>query len=33
MALGDRFGAQHASAWARVPVLTRGQLLTLSPDG
>ena len=33
MALGDRFGVQHASPWARVTVLTRGQLLNLSPDG
>jgi transposase-like protein len=33
MALGDRFGLEHASPWARVTVLTRGQLLTLSPDG
>ena len=33
MALGDRFGPRHASAWARVTVLTRGELLTLSPDG
>ena len=33
MALGGRFGVQHASAWARVTVLTRGQLLTLPPDG
>jgi transposase-like protein len=33
MALGDRFGVQHASPWARVTVLTRGRLLNLSPDG
>lgn len=33
MALGGRFGVQHASPWARVTVLTRGQLLNLSPDG
>ena len=33
MALGDRFGVPHASPWARVTVLTRGRLLTLSPDG
>ena len=33
LALGDRFGMQHASPWARVTVLTRGRLLTLSPDG
>jgi hypothetical protein len=26
MALGDRFGLEHASPWARVTVLTRGQL-------
>ena len=32
-ALGGRFRLQHASPWARVTVLTRGQLLTLSPDG
>ena len=32
MALDDRFGVQHASPWARVTVLTRGQLLNLSPD-
>jgi transposase-like protein len=32
MALGDRFGVQHTSPWARVAVLTRGQLLTLAPD-
>lgn len=33
MALGERFGVQHASSWARVVVLTRGQLLSLAPDG
>jgi len=33
IALGDRFGVQHVSPWARVTVLTRGQLLNLSPDG
>ena len=33
MALDDRFGVQCASPWARVTVLTRGQLLNLSPDG
>ena len=32
LALGDRFAVQHASPWARVTVLTRGRLLTLSPD-
>jgi hypothetical protein len=31
VALGDRFGLQHASPWARVTVLTRGRLPTLSP--
>jgi transposase-like protein len=33
MALGDRFGVQCASPWARVTVLTRGRLLKLGPDG
>ncbi len=33
MALGDRFGVQHASPWARVTVLIRGRLLNLSPAG
>jgi hypothetical protein len=33
MALGDRFGVPHAGPRARVTVLTRGRLLTLSPDG
>ena len=33
LALGGRFGVQHASPWARVTVLTQGQLLNLSPDG
>jgi hypothetical protein len=33
MALGDRFGVQHASPWAQVTVLTRGRPLTLAPDG
>jgi transposase-like protein len=33
LALGGRFSVQHASPWARVTVLTRGQLLNLSPDG
>jgi transposase-like protein len=32
-AMGARFGLQEASAWARVTVLTRGRLLSLSPDG
>jgi transposase-like protein len=31
MALGSRFGLQHASPWAQVVVLTRGQLLNLAP--
>jgi hypothetical protein len=33
MALGDRFAAPHARPWARVTVLTRGQLLGPSPAG
>lgn len=33
VALGGRFGLQHASPWARVTVLTRGQLLNLFPGG
>jgi hypothetical protein len=33
MALGDRFAVSHASPWARVTVLTRGQLLGPSPAG
>ena len=33
MALGERFGVPHAGPRARVTVLTRGRLLTLSPDG
>jgi transposase-like protein len=33
MTLGDRFGLQHASPWARVTVLTRGRLLSVSPAG
>jgi transposase-like protein len=33
MALGDRFGVQCASPWARLTVLTRGRLLKLGPDG
>jgi transposase-like protein len=33
MALGDRFGLQLASPWARVTVLTRGRLLSPSPPG
>ena len=33
MALGGRFGLQHASPWARVTMLTRGRLLNLAPDG
>ena len=31
-ALGSRLGLPHASPWARVAVLTRGQLLNLAPD-
>lgn len=33
MTLGGRFAVPHASPWARVTVLTRGQLLNLAPDG
>ena len=33
VALGGRFGLQHASPWARITVLTRGRLLNLSPAG
>jgi transposase-like protein len=32
-AMGDRFGLQDASPWARIAVLTRGRLLSLCPDG
>jgi hypothetical protein len=32
-AMGARFGLQDTSPWARVTVLTRGRLLSLSPDG
>jgi hypothetical protein len=33
MTLGGRFAVPHASPWARVTVLTRGELLNLAPDG
>jgi hypothetical protein len=33
MAVGDRFGLQGSSLWARVTVLTRGRLLAPSPAG
>ncbi|HEX9359450.1 MAG TPA: hypothetical protein VF933_37265 [Streptosporangiaceae bacterium] len=33
MALGSRFALPHTSPWARVTVLTRAQLLNLSPAG
>ena len=33
MALGDRFGLQHTSPWARINVLTRGRLLAMAPAG
>jgi hypothetical protein len=33
MAMGERFGLQHTSLWARITVLTRGQLLAPSPAG
>lgn len=33
MVLGDRFGLQHTSPWARVNVLTRGRLLGMAPAG
>ena len=32
-AMGERFGLQHTSLWARITVLTRGRLLALSPAG
>lgn len=31
-AMGRRFGLQDAVLWARIAVLTRGRLLSLSPD-
>jgi transposase-like protein len=33
LAMGDRFGLQHTSLWARINVLTRGQLLAMAPAG
>ena len=33
MAMGDRFGLQGSSLWARITVLTRGRLLASSPAG
>jgi hypothetical protein len=33
LAAGDRFGLQHTSLWARINVLTRGQLLAMAPAG
>jgi hypothetical protein len=33
LAAGDRFGLQHTSLWARINVLTRGQLLAVAPAG
>lgn len=33
MAMGDRFGLQHTSAWARINVLTRCRLLAMAPAG
>jgi hypothetical protein len=33
MAMGARFGLHHASMWARINVLTRGQLLAMAPAG
>ena len=33
MAMGSRFGLQHTSPWARINVLTRGQLLTMPAPG
>jgi hypothetical protein len=33
IAMGSRFGLQHTSPWARINVLTRGQLLTMAPPG
>jgi hypothetical protein len=33
LAMGGRFGLQDTRPWARVTVLTRGRLLSLSPDG
>jgi len=33
MAIGERFGLQHTSPWARITVLTRGRLLAPAPAG
>jgi len=33
MAMGNRFGLQHTSPWARINVLTRGRLLTMPAPG
>jgi hypothetical protein len=33
LVLGRRHGLEHASWWARINVLTRGQLLTMAPAG
>jgi len=33
MAMGERFGLQHTSPWARITVLTRGRLLASFPAG
>ena len=33
LAMGGRFGLRDTRPWARVTVLTRGRLLSLSPDG
>jgi hypothetical protein len=33
IAMGNRFGLQHTSPWARINVLTRGRLLTMPAPG
>jgi hypothetical protein len=33
MVIGERFGLQHTSPWARITVLTRGRLLAPAPAG
>ncbi len=33
IAMGNRFGLQHISPWARINVLTRGRLLTMPAPG
>jgi hypothetical protein len=33
MVIGERFGLQHTSQWARVTVLTRGRLPAPAPAG